>query len=1209
MRRILLLVISVCIGVGLLLTGCRKSETTSRDKQQNETPGSLDSMNTAEVAGRMQVRGDEEDAQDGEEVRADMAGEQVETAIAPESQPEIPEVELAGETVTVSPEAGLAEVGGVALPQPESRPEEELADVENNANGTTAEAPELVEDESARTADKWLQERSKALLEKEKALIAHASAQERDEAGAEPQDISEPDETGAKPVQADETAERERTLWSRPALTSADGSATDNNTDSIHAGVRAMAPAKAKPFNAPPEEPELDMPEIDVPDSAPALLVKRNNANPAPIADDKDVVAPDQHASQDEVVPLLTVEETEDTRAPVTDDASTSPVAPPLPPEGASDKDMLVALPAVEKERDLPGLPEMSPEIPGVVEPAIEKNRVIAADGDEAPKAADDGDDPQPTPAPEVDPRTRKAQELAAKEARASRLKAESLRAESNAKFRAGMNFFKNALYEDALSAFEEALLKNPDNQQALDYRNRCIQLLGRPARDNTDILIRELSDREKTQRDAVVMQTKADLEKAAKLLLRAISPDEAQMLKPRDQQIQEALGNLAIAREKLRKVESILTSSPMSTVSQKEMRLQVQALKVQVREATRKLMDEQEVIERKEAMASARRRRLSTQSIRRERLARLLQSAAFHFQKEEYEKAADLASEILKMDPRNGNAMEMRTKALSAAHQKMQITNARRMHDAEVNWTLDVRDQAIMPSSELVYPEDWERIKRRVSRKRAIEGGSLMEKQIRDRLAGTRVTVDYNETPINDVLRELQEKGGINIVANTDVDPETTVSITVTNMSLGKVLDWIMRLKELHYEIRNEAIYVTREPHRRLMLQLYPVFDLTRPMQNYFPTSAGDDDDDDDDDDEGGAAVTDIKDRITKFVDPDSWEGEGVTLEIWEDNLLVMQTPEVHAKLVAYLKSLREAAKQQVLVEGRFINITKNFLEELGVTWDATQERGGLPSAPLVRDGHGVFWDKQNDGRRVTINGSLRSGGALPPNQTAGQGLNAIIAHLMMDPGTGGIGSLRQFEINAVLHALQEKKQGSVLHNPRLLVANGRNAYLQIYTTTNYVSNWTQQGTVFQPVVQSYEQGVEWSVRPVISFDRKYITIRVRPTLTAYDSVNSQQRIDNRAVIAINPPTSPPVWEVQELPYLLPVIETTQLESFVTIPDGGTVLMGGLIHDKRDNNISGIPLVSSIPFAGRLFRTERHDNQQRNIVIMVQGKIIELED
>jgi len=242
----------------------------------------------------------------------------------------------------------------------------------------------------------------------------------------------------------------------------------------------------------------------------------------------------------------------------------------------------------------------------------------------------------------------------------------------------------------------------------------------------------------------------------------------------------------------------------------------------------------------------------------------------------------------------------------------------------------------------------------------------------------------------------------------------------------------------------------------------------------------------------------------------------------------------------------------------------------------------------------HGGRWVSE------TLTTDRRGGTAASSVNSANKGLNLSMGYLSQN-------ALNTFQIYSLLHALNEKRQGSVLHNPRLLVANGNNAYLQIFTITNYVRTYTQQGDIFQPEVRQYEQGVEWNVRPVISFDRKYITIRLRPRLVAYDAVNSWQWSMRRTTV-IGGTTGGRILSAIDLPMTLPSIVTTQLESSVTIPDGGTVLVGGLIQDNREEGVSGVPFLSSIPVIGRALRNEKRSHEKRNLIIMVQGKIVELD-
>lgn len=78
---------------------------------------------------------------------------------------------------------------------------------------------------------------------------------------------------------------------------------------------------------------------------------------------------------------------------------------------------------------------------------------------------------------------------------------------------------------------------------------------------------------------------------------------------------------------------------------------------------------------------------------------------------------------------------------------------------------------------------------------------------------------------------------------------------------------------------------------------------------------------------------------------------------------------------------------------------------------------------------------------------------------------------------------------------------------------------------------------------------------------------------------------------------------------YSNPVVKQTIFETNATIPDGGTLLIGGQLKEANNESVTGIPILTSVPYAGRLFRTESKSREGTNRVIMVSAKIVELED
>ncbi len=72
-----------------------------------------------------------------------------------------------------------------------------------------------------------------------------------------------------------------------------------------------------------------------------------------------------------------------------------------------------------------------------------------------------------------------------------------------------------------------------------------------------------------------------------------------------------------------------------------------------------------------------------------------------------------------------------------------------------------------------------------------------------------------------------------------------------------------------------------------------------------------------------------------------------------------------------------------------------------------------------------------------------------------------------------------------------------------------------------------------------------------------------------------------------------------------LPVISVTVVRTTVSIPDGGTLLIGGLSYAFDNETDSGIPILSKIPLLGKLFSRRGFTTERQNIVILVKPTII----
>ncbi len=858
----------------------------------------------------------------------------------------------------------------------------------------------------------------------------------------------------------------------------------------------------------------------------------------------------------------------------------------------------------------------------------------VALPGGELP-AAPAAEAPAPAPAaeaapapavekPAADPAKTVLDELANRE----KILAQERQAAAEANFRKGLDLYEHQAYVDALPAFEAALAFAPDHVEALAYRDRTRRLLGDPGKGEADRLIKEVVTREQTRLAATEMRLKADMDETEKLYLEATKGVGAGAGL---EALAKSIGTLDQAMDRLRQVDGLLGTATLAADSRKEIHLRVQALRTQIVEARGRLTGQREQTERELALKQKEEQELETQSLHKQRIGNLLTTAEFHFNRKEYDKSIELCEEVLKLEPRSEAAVALRSKARQAYHLETDRDNAKSIDDAEVNWALDVADASILPSQDLVYPKDWERIKRRVSRKHEESSMSPAERKILEKLENERISVEYHENPLSDVLRQIGEQGQLNIVVAPGVDAEniTIDHFAVRDMTLARVLEWIMTLTDLKYKIEDEAIYVrsAEQAGERVVLQLYPVADLTRGMRDYYPTA-----EDAEDKTLEEAKVDNLPDEIRKFVAPDSWENADRSIDMWQDNLLVMQTPEVHTQILKYLDKMREAAKQQVLVEGRILDVDDNFMESIGFQWyqDTAVQAGGS-DLPM-----GVYYEDVRNDREMVTGANFRAGAGAKPSSAAGYGLENWVSYYLRNPAasyynyenyygvataaTANAGDVvstllgetfKNFQINALVTAIKNSAQGSVLHSPKVLVANGKNAYTRVATETRYVRTYTQQGDEFQPELDSYNQGVTWNVRPVISFDRKYITIRLRPrieSLVLMDTFSINLFVESENSSVSSNSGSGPSYNTYTLPMMLPRVRVTQLESFATIPDGGTILMGGFIEDNRSEAVSGTPALSNLPIVGKLLRSETTTRDKSNMVIIVHGKIVELD-
>jgi len=340
---------------------------------------------------------------------------------------------------------------------------------------------------------------------------------------------------------------------------------------------------------------------------------------------------------------------------------------------------------------------------------------------------------------------------------------------------------------------------------------------------------------------------------------------------------------------------------------------------------------------------------------------------------------------------------------------------------------------------------------------------------------------------------------------------------------------------------------------------------------------------------------IDEITRLITETVSPESWRDAGGTtgsVRELQGQLIVTQTPENQRSLVNLLQQLRETRAIQVTIETRFLTVSRNFMEDIGVDADFAfniQNNGRRTWSPILVNQDNTFTQNPTTGVPGSIAGTLS---AFPPALTS-------TATYLDD-----------FQVNLVLRATQAARNASIVTAPRVTLFNGLRAYVLVATQRAYVSDLNAQvGTgvgIFDPTISTVQSGVLLDVSATVSADRKYVTMTLRPQLAQLLNLANFVFQVGAAGGPIDP-SNPfignagvPSGVVQQ-----PELQITEVRTTVSVPDGGTLLLGGQTIAGEIEIEMGVPILSKIPFLKRLFTNRSKAKDEQVLLILVKPTII----
>jgi general secretion pathway protein D len=248
-----------------------------------------------------------------------------------------------------------------------------------------------------------------------------------------------------------------------------------------------------------------------------------------------------------------------------------------------------------------------------------------------------------------------------------------------------------------------------------------------------------------------------------------------------------------------------------------------------------------------------------------------------------------------------------------------------------------------------------------------------------------------------------------------------------------------------------------------------------------------------------GGGSQADFDsliDLITTTIAPTSWDTVGGPGSVapFETNLtlVVSQTQEVHEQIADLLQQLRRLQDLQVTIEVRFINLSDNFFERIGVDFDFNiDDNFTQPAIPISSDNgrSSVIGLEPVGNLTPTLNLDLQfrqgSFGATLPN----------VPGALFDPttaGTFGFAILSDIEAFFLITAAQGDTRSNILQAPKITLFNGQTAFVSDTTQRPFVTSIIPVvgdfAAAHQPVIVVLSEGTSLSVQAIVSNDRRFL-------------------------------------------------------------------------------------------------------------------------
>ncbi len=252
--------------------------------------------------------------------------------------------------------------------------------------------------------------------------------------------------------------------------------------------------------------------------------------------------------------------------------------------------------------------------------------------------------------------------------------------------------------------------------------------------------------------------------------------------------------------------------------------------------------------------------------------------------------------------------------------------------------------------------------------------------------------------------------------------------------------------------------------------------------------------------------------------------------------------------------------------------------------------------------------------------------------NPIAGEGANINDKFMRVNAFLGNA------DVSMILHMLSQRSDTDLLSAPKVVTKSGQEAVMKVVTEYIYPTEFqvtglqsgggnnggssTTTGAVVEP--QNFEMrevGVILQVVPEVSAEGQMINLMLNPQVVSepvWKNYGAKIPIQKQPTAVLNlsgltganlsqlTGLTAPEPTYMELPMEQPFFHVRSVQTQLSIYNGATVVMGGLITEARTTIEDKIPFLGDLPYIGRLFRSKSEQSEKRNLLVFVTARLVD---